>query len=636
MRSLRGCSEVSQRRASILALAALIGCAPVAAPPHATTNGPVPRPQVTAHPVPLPPSTQPAAPADTGGQPGVGAPRVAQPGPGLRLELPVDAAGLARPLPAEDPALAATFRERSRITVGKGYLQELDLFPGGNTLLVSSAEDGTVWIYERASGRRLGRFTMDASDPGTNAVVAWPETSPDGTPLFVKATGDGLVLFSAATGARVARLDSVVPSRLRWSPDRSVLVAAAAAAPNQGQALHFYRRVGLDLKPSGVLRIGERVDAWDLSRDHRLLALSLYPSGDVEVVDLQTGADVLRIAGPQFSGDVALSPNGRFVAVGGQGLLVVDLLNPARRAFYSHVYNNIGCVRFSPGGRLLAASSYDGRVRLFELLDSEPSPAMAPDARRGLDVQLRKELRHTGSANVYTLAFEPDGLGLVSASGDQTVRWFRAAGASAASTRAPEYFRTLAQWRRDEPRAALAWPPAPEPTFTDGHYQPAALRRAARPSRLQPGRYSCKISAMYRLRECVVTQDASGHTLLEFTPGNLLSLKGVVYDDGPVVRFEGWLTEPSTLIDCRGCTRQPIHGVLRGNGGRYRGVISFRNYRDPYAPPPLPSPDVKIEEAEDRYPVELVIGAPPTGAERPTERRTPALTQPSRAGAPLR
>jgi hypothetical protein len=521
-----------------------------------------------------------------------------------KLRLPADAAFLARPLPAEDSALASSFRERARIAVGQGYLEQLDLFPGEQGLLVSSASDGSVRVYDRDSARLLGKFGSPAAEPFARfGVLAWPELEPDGTPLFVRADGNGLALFSATTGVRRASLDSRTSRVLRWSADHDVLVAAASDLQSQTSRLYFFRRTGFALTLLGELGFDERVDGWDLSRDNRLLALSLYPSGTLWVIDLQEGADVLRIPSPKFASDVALSPDGRFLAVGGQGLLVVDLVTPDRRAFYSYLSNNIGCVRFSPGGKLLAASAYDGRVRLFQLVEPDAA-ASSPSARLRLELQLRAELRHTGQSNVYALVFEADGRGLLSASGDQTVRWFRATDPNLALPQAALHFRTLEQRRHDSPRSAAS-SAIPEQPVVDGHYQPTALRGEPRPTRMRLGRYACRITSIYRLRDCSVTKDPRGHTLLEFAPDNLLAVKGVVYDDGNAVRFEGWLTEPSDLIDCNGCERQPIHGLLRGQGQRFRGVLTFRNYFDPYVPPEPPAIDVKVEEAEDRYPIEL-------------------------------
>lgn len=99
-------------------------------------------------------------------------------------------------------------------------------------------------------------------------------------------------------------------------------------------------------------------------------------------------------------------------------------------------------------------------------------------------------------------------------------------------------------------------------------------------------------------------KDARGHTLLEFSKDNLLGIRGVLYDDGPVVRFEGWLTEGGTL-GCDGCQYEPIHGVLKGKGNNWEGVLLYRKHFDPLVPHEPPGDDLTIEEAIDRYPVVL-------------------------------
>ena len=58
-------------------------------------------------------------------------------------------------------------------------------------------------------------------------------------------------------------------------------------------------------------------------------------------------------------------------------------------------------MRFSPSGDVVAASSYDGRIRLF-----------TPSLERP-ELPLVQTLRHGGTANVYALAFTRDGDRLV-------------------------------------------------------------------------------------------------------------------------------------------------------------------------------------------------------------------------------
>jgi hypothetical protein len=210
---------------------------------------------------------------------------------------------------------------------------------------------------------------------------------------------------------------------------------------------------------------------------------------------------------------------------------------------------------------------------------------------------------------VYAFVFEDGGDGIVSVSGDQTIRTFRAPKATETNEKpgeaAPRTFHALADWARLDPDAARPFPPAPEPSLRDGHYHPPILDGAPRPSSIRPGHYACKITLMYKLRDCTVWKDDKGHTLLKFAPDNLIELEGVLYDDGPVVRFEGWGPPRSLITDCRGCERQSLHAIFRGGAQRYQGLLKFRNYYDPYIPPEPPAADEKLEESGDRYPLVL-------------------------------
>ena len=74
--------------------------------------------------------------------------------------------------------------------------------------------------------------------------------------------------------------------------------------------------------------------------------------------------------------------------------------------------NNIHQVRFAPAGDAVAASSYDGHLRIMS--------ATADST----ELRLIKVLRHAGTANVYAFRFTRDGRRLYSCSGDRSVRLF--------------------------------------------------------------------------------------------------------------------------------------------------------------------------------------------------------------------
>jgi hypothetical protein len=178
----------------------------------------------------------------------------------------------------------------------------------------------------------------------------------------------------------------------------------------------------------------------------------------------------------------------------------------------------------------------------------------------------------------------------------------------------------------DDPYAARR--AALEALHATARHRPALLDQSARPCRIKPGKYACRISEGYKLRDCVVERLASGHVMLEVGPGNLIGLRGVLYDDGPVVRFEGWPTDdrpfqcytcqdrcyldpgscgctPGPLARTASCLAQPVHGVFKGGGRTWRGVVIWRDYYDPAVHDGLPPRTLVSEKGLDRFEVLL-------------------------------
>ncbi len=352
---------------------------------------------------------------------------------------------------------------------------------------------------------------------------------------------------------------------------------------NQGPSrIAFYRRGALTLEPVGYWNLADRVDGWDLSADGRLLAYVGYPTDELVLFDLVDKTVVFRTPAQRYAGDVSFSPDGRYVAVGGEGLLVLEVAFPERRALFAHVQNNIGHVRFSPSGDLLAASSYDGKIRLFRVKQGEQ-----------LGLELDQTLSHTGNANVYGFVFEPDGRALSSVSGDRTLRTFSTNAAIDRSAPEQRFLDRVAWWKAGRPKSTRP----PRQVVSAG---------SVKPTRVVPGLYACKVTDLYKLRDCEVRMDAEGRTWLRFGHENLIDPIGVLYDDGDVVRFEGQLQSPSTVVECSaGCGPNLVHAVLRGTAKKLRGVLVFQNYPESLVPLEVPPADVKVEEAMDRFPIVL-------------------------------
>jgi WD40 repeat protein len=329
------------------------------------------------------------------------------------LKLPIDPEYLGIGLPPVDPGRYRKWKQKGRIRVGQTHLSSAALTGRGDSVLLAmSGAEATVRVYERESRRLLANHAIPGYgqfDRGD--LTGWPD--PSGEALFLFGKADGLWLFHAGSGEPLARLDETPVWQLRWSPDERILVAGLSRIPGQTSDLTFFHRTGpRTLEQLGTIAFGERVDGWALTRDNRYLVVIFYPSDTVELIDLHTGESRWRSSAPKFHGDVAISPDGRTVAVGGESLLLLDVGDPSRRVYFAEFGNNIGRVLFSPSGDAVVTSSYDGRVRIFEHDIS---------AQR---IKLVKKLKHAGQSNVYELLFHDGGVGLISTSGDRTIRYW--------------------------------------------------------------------------------------------------------------------------------------------------------------------------------------------------------------------
>ncbi len=524
--------------------------------------------------------------------------------PEFQLNLPASKIFVSQLLPPANASRYTKWRETSRLAVNQSHLYLAASLGAGSHFLVTSDDEATVRVYEKDSKKLLGNYSLGQKQFDATPVLPWVPahgTAIGNEDSFLIGSNQGLRLYDATTGILQKTLSAQWLDTLMWSADGQILMARIRIEGNRGSDLLFLERTGpAELSPLGQLKFAERVDAWDLSRDNRLLAVSYYPSNDVEVFDLHKGTTLTKFSGPNYVASLSFSPDGRALAIGGQGLMLVDVVTPEKRAYYSYFANNINTVRFSPSGDAVATSSYDGRIRLF-------SYALTPAS-----LTLVQTLKHVGTANVYSIEFSPNGHELMSASGDQTVRRFGAQPQSEMPDSSRATFHSLERWQELLPAEEQQAPPVIAASMKNGHYWPPSLNGPARTSRIKPGKYACRITTMYRLRDCTVTLDAGGHTLLEFASDNLFGLKGVLYDDGSVTRYEAWLTEPSSLYDCEGCEKQPIFGFFRGTGSNFSGLLLLRNVYDDRSAPPQPAGDTKIEEADDRLPLSLQYRGPLT------------------------
>jgi WD40 repeat protein len=146
-------------------------------------------------------------------------------------------------------------------------------------------------------------------------------------------------------------------------------------------------------------------------------------SGQVQLWDAQTWMLTQVLKQENYVNTVAFSANGKLLASGGGGDLVLlwnaqtgELLRSLRG-----LRSGTRGVTFSPDSQLIAAGGRDGTVHVWDVETGKPKVSLSV-GRWGFP----------GASEIYALAFSPDGKTLATASQDQAVRlWKVSRGAEA-------------------------------------------------------------------------------------------------------------------------------------------------------------------------------------------------------------
>ncbi len=181
------------------------------------------------------------------------------------------------------------------------------------------------------------------------------------------------------------------------------------------------------------------VPAQDIQTKAALLGVDYSPDGkrlvtaglgrDIVVYDVQTRQPVLTLKG--HTDDVVAvkySPNGRYIASGGvdKALILWDALTGEVLRKNTDHTDYVRDVAFSPNSKMLASAGWDGQALVFDTFSGQRLATLGtPNRPAGLTTTYDKTKTAKGrTTNMTSVAFNPSGTELLTASGDHTLRGF--------------------------------------------------------------------------------------------------------------------------------------------------------------------------------------------------------------------
>jgi WD40 repeat protein len=283
----------------------------------------------------------------------------------------------------------------------KTLLTGLSFSPDGKWLMVGDGSSA-VRLWKRGQGKPFREFRVEsgALDEAT--------LSADGK-LLAAATRQGSreliwCLWDVASGREIRRTPvASAVSAICFSPDSKQIVIGND--DRKGRLLDV--STGKEL--STFEGAGESFGRPIISPDGKLLVMSERAA--VWIWELATGRLVRRLG--NTGGSLSFSPDGQLLAIGGNGyFFFLDVATG--KAVFQVEQPNMGGVfasAFSPDGRTLATSSWDGQVRLWELATGQIRTTFKGHTDRLFCVAFSRDGREVASGGVEGSVLVWDGTG---------------------------------------------------------------------------------------------------------------------------------------------------------------------------------------------------------------------------------
>jgi len=313
--------------------------------------------------------------------------------------------------PAPDHVPAATAGDRPLITPDNAdqlfsiaTLAAADDMGGGLSvafspdghMLASGSGDGTIWLWDVATGRSIA--TLEGHTDGVFSVAF----SPDGRILASGSFDSTIRLWDVGTGRSTATLEGHTGyvTSVAFSPDGRMLASGSGDNTIRLWDVATGRSTAtLEGHTHGVFSVA-------FSPDGRMLASGSEDS-TIRLWDVGTGRSTAILEG--HTGDVfmAFSPDGRMLASGSSDktIRLWDVATGRSTATLQGHAGYVTSVAFSPDGRMLASGSLDNTIWLWDVATGRSIATLEG---------------HTDG--VFSVAFSPDGRMLASGSSDSTIQ----------------------------------------------------------------------------------------------------------------------------------------------------------------------------------------------------------------------